>query len=116
MKVELAWEEGDRLIVTCWGQLGWDAQDELVKRVQEKIAGRCPQVIIDLESVEFITSAGLGSLLQVRKHVSGAGGRLVLACPSRPVEQLLRTVGLDRHIPIVQTLEAGRETLAEPVR
>lgn len=115
MKVELAWEDGDRLVVTCSGQLGWDAQDDLVKRLQENVAGRCPQVILDLESVDFITSAGLGSILQVRKHVLEAGGRLVLAGPSRPVEQLLKTVGLDRHIPIVGTLASGREFLAQSV-
>lgn len=115
MKVQFVWEDSDRLIVTCSGELGWDAQDELVKRVTEAVAGRRPHVVIDLEAVEVITSAGLGSILQIRKRVGEQDGRLVLACASPQISQLFTTVGLDRHIQMADTLESARELLTQPI-
>lgn len=114
MKVQLTWEDDSRLVLTCSGEIDWDAQEELVKRTAEAVGGReRPQVLIDLESVRLITSAGLGSILQLRKLVDERGGRLALACAPPVIAQLFRTVGLDRHIPMVATLEQGREMLAE---
>ncbi|HOA74883.1 MAG TPA: STAS domain-containing protein [Phycisphaerae bacterium] len=106
MKVELGWTEEGVLTLTCSGQMGWDAQDELVKPTVEVLADcESPRVLIILESVELITSAGLGSLLQLRKLVIERGGELILAAPSPAVNQLFKTVGLERHVKIVATVE-----------
>jgi anti-anti-sigma factor len=109
MDVQLEWEQDARAILTCSGKMGWDAQDEMVRTLTAALDGRDqPQVLIDLERVELITSAGLGGLLQVRKLVNDRGGRLVLACASPLVGQLFRTVGLDRHVQLADTLEDAR--------
>lgn len=114
MKMEMARETEHRLIVICSGQMGWDSQEELVRRLGQALEGRArPDVLVDLEGVDLITSAGLGSLLQVRKMVSEQGGRLVFTGASPLVAELFRTVGLDRHILMTDTLENGRTLLAQ---
>jgi len=114
MNVQLEWEDRDRVLLTCAGQMGWGADEELVKRISDALVGReQPHVLIDLEAVEMITSAGLGSLLQVRRLVAELGGRLVLAAPSPLLVQLFRTVGLDRHMTFAGTLDDARVLLED---
>jgi anti-anti-sigma factor len=113
MKLQLEWTEEGVLVLTCSGQMGWDAQEELVKRSGQALDGReSPRVLVCLESVELITSAGLGSLLQVRKLVTERSGELVLAAASPAVAQLFRTVGLDRHVKMASTVEEARAMLS----
>lgn len=112
METQLAWEAGDRLVVTCSGSLSWDAQDYLVRPIHDAIESRCPrQVLVDLEAVDMVTSAGLGCILQIRKQVVEQGARLVLTSAPPMIAQLFRLVGLDRHVDMTGTLESGRELL-----
>lgn len=115
MKVRLDWEGDNRLTLSCSGSLGWNVQEDLVRQVAAALEDRTqPQVVIDLEHVNLITSAGLGCPLQVRKMVKAHGGRLALAHASPAILQLFNTIGLDRQIPLAGTLEDARN-LAEQV-
>lgn len=113
MKVQMTWEDDNRLVVACAGELGWDGQEDLVRKLAETLADHeAARVIVDLEAVDLITSAGLGSLLQVRKLVNERHGQLVLANATPGVAQVFRTVGLNRHVLMADTVEDGRAMLA----
>src|SRR5687768_5017492 len=51
-------------------------------------------LVIDLEEVVFIDSPGLGTLIYCDRQQRDAGGHLVLANPSGPVQDLFRLVRL----------------------
>lgn len=114
MELQLGWDGDDRLDLTCSGEIGWDAAELLSRRISEALEGRPkPQVLMDIEDVDFITSAGIGALLQLRKCVSDRGGRIVIACASPMIAQLFTTVGLDRYMPLAASVEAGRRLLTQ---
>jgi anti-anti-sigma factor len=65
-------------------------------------------LVIDLSSLEFMSSAGLHILL-------GDGSeRLALVCPAGNIRRLFDIVRADRLIPIYSTLDIAIETLSQP--
>jgi anti-sigma B factor antagonist len=53
-------------------------------------------VVVDLEGIEFIDSAGLGVLLAGRERARGADGDLTLVATGQNVVKLLELTGLTR--------------------
>ena len=52
-------------------------------------------IILDMSDVDFVSSAGLRVLVNTRKAVNAAGGKIVLAEPSQQVIETLDIAGLD---------------------
>ena len=63
------------------------------------------RIVVDLEAVDFLDSAGLGILVGGLKRARSAGGELELVCSSRDVLKPLEITGLDR----VFTIHGGRD-------
>ncbi|MBI4582229.1 MAG: STAS domain-containing protein [Planctomycetes bacterium] len=114
MKVELQWEGDSRFVLVCAGDLGWDANDILIKKASEAFARRGGlQMVLDLEDVDCVTSAGIGVLLQLRSQAAEQDGSIMIICPSPAIRQLFKTVGLDRHIPVFHDWSAFRDLVGE---
>ena len=62
------------------------------------------RVVLDFSGVPFIDSAGLGTVIGGVRRVRAAGGDIVLCSAKRSIDRLLHTVGMDRILPIVDTL------------
>jgi anti-sigma B factor antagonist len=58
-------------------------------------------ILLNLEGVDFIDSAGLGELVRTHASVRSRGGHLKLVNPSASVHHLLRITKLDRVFDIV---------------
>jgi anti-sigma B factor antagonist len=70
-----------------------------------------PNLVIDLSSVTFVDSAGLGALVGGIRRTREHGGHVALAC-SRPVlVRLLRTTGFDRIVTVAGTVDQASEAL-----
>jgi len=64
-------------------------------------------LVVNLASVSFIDSTGLGILVGVWHRLSPADGVLALAAPSAEIRALFQTTGLSKPFPIYQnTAEA----------
>jgi anti-sigma B factor antagonist len=77
-----------------------DLRECLVKVIDEGA-----RIVVDLEAVGFLDSAGLGILVGGLKRARTRGGDLELVCSSREILKPLEITGLDR----VFTIHAGRE-------
>ncbi|MEN9233407.1 MAG: STAS domain-containing protein [Gloeomargarita sp. DG02_1_bins_92] len=60
---------------------------------------------IDLSSVEFLDSAGLGALVACHKHVRGLGGTTGLIAPRHMILRLLEMTALDKVLPVYASAE-----------
>ena len=79
------------------GELDIDGAPSLRRALIEAIdnnAGR--QLVVDLEGVDFIDSAGLGVLVGGLKHARTREGDLVLVATGRSVIKVLELTGLTR--------------------
>lgn len=93
----------DTTIVDLEGRLDSKAvgpvNDEMVRIIQ----GNAKQILVNLEKMEFVTSAGLRVLLRSSKLLQGSGGRLKLCCANELVSNVLKTAGFDSLLELYPT-------------
>jgi anti-sigma B factor antagonist len=70
-------------------------------------------LLIDLSSVPFMDSAGLGALIGGIRRAREAGGDVAVACSRPTLTRLLHTTGFDRIVPVTETVEDAAAALAE---
>lgn len=69
---------------------------ELKPQLLAELREHGPTLILDMESVQFIDSTGLGMLVSVLKEARNAGGTIHLVNLTREVMRLLQITGLER--------------------
>jgi anti-sigma B factor antagonist len=69
-------------------------------------------LILDLDQVTFMDSAGLGALVAVARRAAAHGTTLHAVCSRPQTTKLLWMVGLDRRIPLSDTLDAALALVA----
>ena len=61
-------------------------------------------LVIDLSSVPFVDSAGLGALIGGIRRTRELGGQVAVACSRPTLVRLLRTTGFDRIVTVAETV------------
>jgi anti-anti-sigma factor len=69
------------------------AQAPRAQEFLDQVTGRC---VIDMDRLEYISSAGLGVLLRTHKRLMGAGGGLKLVNVSRHIDDIFTYSGFDK--------------------
>lgn len=71
--------------------------------------GPAAAVLLDLSGVDFMDSAGLGSLIGAVRRVRAAGGQMVIVCPRQGLRTILSNTGVEGIVRIVdRRADAGR--------
>ncbi|MCY3968207.1 MAG: STAS domain-containing protein [bacterium] len=70
-----------------------------------------PRLLIDLQAVPFMDSAGLGALIGGIRRIRDSEGEVVVACGEGALHRLLHTTGFDRIVPVTETAEQALESL-----
>ena len=109
--------EGEWTVVSVVGELDLAVAPRLRHAVAEALGpGRplasVPQVVLDLGSVHFVDSTGLGIVLGVLRRVRQAGGALRVVVIEPQVVGLFELLDLDRILALRPTLD---DALAPPV-
>jgi anti-sigma B factor antagonist len=81
-----------------------DTMRDLLARGEERI-------VLNLEGVEFVDSAGLGELVRTHVSIRTRGGQLKLVSPGRHVHDLLRITKLERVFDIEQNETSALDSL-----
>ncbi len=102
------------LVLRLAGRLDAMSAGECEKAVDDALAKGSPLLLMDLEALEYISSAGLRVILKAAKALYGSG-RLALARPQEGVREVLEMTGFGEIIPIHDTLEGALNELHEPV-
>lgn len=92
-------QDGDAYVVRLGGEL--DLYNvEQVRTALLDVAGKAPErLVLDLAEVEFIDSTALGALIEARATLPNRRG-LLLAAPNIDTRRALQVSGLDRHLPV----------------
>lgn len=72
------------------------------------------RLVIDLSSVPFMDSAGLGALIGGIRRTREHNGEVAVACSRPTLTRLLHTTGFDRIVPVADSLEKAVAALDEP--
>ena len=113
MPVQIGREkEGDAVVVAVRGDLDLDGGEDLrtaLRQALDEDPGR--RIVVDLEGVDFMDSAGIGVLVGGRERARGNDGDLVLVATGRSVLRVLALTGLDR---VFEIFTGRREALGKP--
>ena len=72
-----------------------------------KLVGTDRTLIVDLNRVTFIDSAGLGVLVSAYRRATERGGSLHAVCSRPHIRRLLWLTGVDRRIPLAATIDGA---------
>ncbi len=92
MKTEVA-HENNSTIVTVTGTVDALSAPDLAKVLVKEIAGGHINLVVDLIGVEFMSSAGLRTLLGGVKESRSNGGDLRIASTNPGIEKVLKMSG-----------------------
>ncbi|GIF19122.1 anti-sigma B factor antagonist [Actinoplanes tereljensis] len=80
--------------VALQGEVDVLTVDQVRVALEEALAVRPREIVVELRDLSFIDSTGLGALIFGFQRARDAGIRFRLAHPSRPVHQILMLSGL----------------------
>ena len=94
-------------VVAVRGELDLDGGGSLREALLAAIGDGGRRVVVDLEGLDFIDSAGLGVLVGGLKRARTTDGDLVLVCTSRSVLKVFEITGLTRVFELHGAREAA---------
>jgi anti-sigma B factor antagonist len=98
-------------IVAVAGEVDIATVTRLRERLFELAASGRP-LVVDLDQVRFIDSAGLAALVGAARRAAAHGASLQAVCARPQTRQLFRLTGLDSQVPLARTLDRALESLA----
>jgi anti-anti-sigma factor len=110
--MELAIErQNGTAIVAASGRLDAAGAPEIESRCKALIQDGAIRLLLDLANVEYVSSAGLRSLLVLAKTVKAAGGALALCSLAPAVRDVMTISGFDNILPLAEDRPAALELL-----
>jgi anti-anti-sigma factor len=91
-------------IAELTGELDIASAPDLRERLLALLRPASGQLVIDLSRVSFCDANGLAVLLGTSRRARLLGGLLRLAAVPPEVSRVLRSTGLDRHLPVFPTV------------
>ena len=98
-------------IVTASGKLDAAGAPTLEARCKALIQEGAKRLLLDMATVEYISSAGLRSLLVLAKAVKSAGGAMVLCCLTPAVREVMTISGFDNILSLAADRPAALNLL-----
>lgn len=106
MKVETKTEDGI-LIISMEGSIDSktapNVQEEVLEAVQDK-----HKVIIALEKVDFVSSAGLRVLLMLYRQIKTNEGKVILAGTNEEIKEVMNITGFIQYFIFTDTVEEAK--------
>lgn len=104
-------EATDRIaVLQCSGRLNMVSAPTFRESVTKVVGTGRSHVVVELSSVEFMDSSGLGALVGCLKATRQAGGDLRIAAPSEQVDMVLKLANMDK---ILRTYPDGDAAVAD---
>ncbi len=84
-------------------------KQEMVSLIDKDIK----MIVLDLQALEYINSAGLGSIMEARNKLEESGGLLVIVGAGGKVKKVMEMVGFASVLPMVGSLREAKDILEE---
>jgi anti-anti-sigma factor len=107
MEIIKSGKENNALIVKISGRMDAVTAPEFEKALGTWIDESEKHFVVDLSSLEYISSAGLRSILVVAKKLKALNGKILLAAMEESVNEVFEISGFNSIIPIHDTVQAA---------
>jgi anti-anti-sigma factor len=89
---------GNSVLITLSGTVGSASAENLNRQIQKAFNSKIFDIILDLEHVNLITSAGLRIMLKAVKHCQENGGKLKLLHVSETLLDVFNIIGITFNV------------------
>jgi anti-anti-sigma factor len=100
-------------VLHCQGRLTFTAGAELSRRITAISRGETTNVILDLEQVSYVDSAGLGAIVDAYMQVRKRDGVMKFVNPSSRTRHMLKITGIatlvETHPTVTDAVESFRD-------
>lgn len=93
-------KNGDSTELVITGRLDTTTAPQLESKLKEA-AKSCRALVMNLQAVEYISSAGLRVVLLAHKLMMGQNGKMTIKSPSEFCRQVFEATGMDGVLSIV---------------
>lgn len=104
----------DVQVVHATGRIDTSTADRFDARMQQVVTPDAARLVLDLAHVNYVSSAGLRSLLSLLKRVKALGGSLVLAAVHHRVVDILEIAGFTPLFALAATPDEALAQLQTP--
>ena len=102
--------EDETLIAELNGRIDGTNAVEVQRGLESTLSPGDRALILDMEGVSFMSSAGLRVVAIMINRTRANGTQLVLCSLPGPVKEVLATSGFDRMVSVLDTLDEARAT------
>lgn len=102
--------EGGALVLKIDGRLDHDGAKVFEDCTSRAIAEGEKFLVVDFGGVNFLASMGIRALIKPYQTLAQSGGRLVVAKLGDSVREVFKIAGIDRAVPIFESVEAAIES------
>ena len=95
--------DDQRHVVAVSGEIDLFTAPELKSALGEALESGHTRIVVDLTNTSFLDSTALGVLIEARSKLGRPG--LVLAAPQLETRRTLQVSGLDRHLPVHDSVD-----------
>lgn len=100
-------KEGKAVIMTIKGRMDAITAVEFDRETGDVIGRGEKLIIIDLSGLDYISSAGLRSMLSASKKLKGEGGDIILTSLKDVVRDVFEISGFSSILPIYESVETA---------
>jgi anti-sigma B factor antagonist len=97
--------DGRAGVIVAEGEIDLAAAPRLREAMTDHLTAGRVHLLLDLTSVTFIDSTGLGLLVGAAKKSFGLGGSLRIVCSNERVLRILAITGISRSMTVLPTVE-----------
>lgn len=95
--------EGDMLTVIIKGEIDHHRAPAIREAIDRDVFFyRTPKVVLDLSSIDFMDSSGLGLILGRYRKIKDMGSELILKDPTEEIMKIIKLSGVDKFIKIIK--------------
>ena len=98
---------GKAVVVKVAGRIDAETTDQFEAACKRLIQDGATHVVVDLAELQYISSAGLGSILRFAKELQGKGGVVVISGLKGLVKQVFELTGVTDLFRVYETAEAA---------
>ena len=110
--MKLSYEDHESItVLTMSGSLTHDQVDACRRACQERFDAGIKDIVLDMEHVELVDSAGLELLLYLIDELSNWAGQLKLVNPDEVVRKILHVTRLEQRFDIHASVESAATSL-----
>jgi anti-anti-sigma factor len=107
MEIANTGKEKDRFILAVTGRMDAVTAPEFENRVLDWINAGETHLVVDFEGLEYISSAGLRSILTIAKNLKTRKGQMALCSLRDTVKEVFEISGFSTIIPVFESIDAA---------